>query len=118
MPSPTQRSLHLLREQGYMVDVVESYNAFARVRKDMFGWADLVALHPQKRGVLAVQTTTGANIQARVLKASAMASYKLWLACGNAVEFHGWRKVLKAGRGTKMKIWSPVIMRMDISDLI
>ena len=118
MRSPTQRSIAMLREQGYMVDIVEHYNAYAHVRKDMFGWADLVALHPQKRGVLAVQTTTGSNLAARVAKASATASFKLWVACGNAVEFHGWRKVLKAGRGTKMRIWLPAVSRVDLADLL
>ena len=118
MRSPTQRSVALLREQGYMVDIVEHFNAYAKVRKDMFGWADLVALHPLKRGVLAVQTTTGSNVAARVTKASEMASFKLWIAAGNPVEFHGWRKILKEGRGTKAKIWAPVVTRYSFDDLV
>lgn len=116
--SPTQRSSALLRERGYTVDIVEHFNAYARVRHDMFGWADLVALHPSCRGVLAVQTTTGANLTARIAKASAMASFRLWIALGNSVEFHGWRKVLKGGRGTKLRVWEPVVVRYDLNDLL
>lgn len=101
-----------------MVDIVEHYNAYAHVRRDMFGWADLVALHPQKQGVLAVQTTTGSNLAARVAKASAMASFRLWIAAGNTAEFHGWRKILKGGRGTKARIWEPVVQRFSLTDLI
>ncbi len=116
--TPTQRSCALLRGQGYLVDIVEHYNAYARVRHDMFGWGDLVALHPSKQGVLAIQTTTGANLAARIEKASQMRSFRLWVAAGNPVEFHGWRKILKNGRGTKALIWQPVIHRVDLADLI
>lgn len=116
--TPTQRSCALLRQQGYLVDIVESYNAYAHVKHDMFGWADIVALKQGKQGVLAVQTTTGSNLAARIEKASPMASFRIWIAAGNAVEFHGWRKVLRDGRGTKLKIWEPVIQRFSFEDLI
>lgn len=116
--TPTQRSMALLREQGYLPDIVEHFNAYARRRIDLFGWADIVALHPSKTGVLAVQTTTGSNLAARVKKAAEMASFRLWIAAGNAVEFHGWRKVLRAGRGSKLRVWQPIIERVDIHDLL
>lgn len=113
--TPTQRSCALLREQGYIVDIVESYNAFAHVRHDMFGWADIVAIHPKKTGVLAIQTTTASNINARVDKACGMKSFKIWISTGNQVEFHGWRKIYK--KGTRQKIWEPIIIRIDVGDM-
>lgn len=118
MRGPTQRSLNLLRKQGYTCYIVEHFNAFAKVRRDLFGFIDIAALHPDKKGVLGVQTTSGSNLAARITKAEALDAYKLWLAAGNAVEFHGWRKILKNGRGTKLATWQPLIRRIDIADLL
>jgi len=114
--SPTQRSLALMREQGYVADIAESYNAFIKKRKDLYKFIDLVGLHPKHKGVLAVQTTSGSNIQARVKKAEGLPAYHLWLACGNPVEFHGWRKLLKK-KGGKQKIWVPKVIRVTQSIL-
>ena len=115
MRGPTQRSLNLLREQGYTVYIVESYNAYAKVRKDLFGFIDIAAIHPNRKGVLGVQTTTGSNLAARISKAEALPAYRLWLAAGNVVEFHGWRK-LKTGK--KLRTWQPNILRVDLSGLL
>lgn len=92
MGSPTQRSLELLRKQGYTVGVVEHWNPFARIRQDLFGFIDLVAVRPGVRGVLAVQTTSGGNVSARLAKIRSEARAGIWLAAGNAIVVHGWRK--------------------------
>lgn len=110
--SPTSRSIALLKEEGYTIDIAESYNAFTKRRKDQYGFIDIVALHPKHKGVLGVQTTTGSNVQARVHKAKALDAYWLWLTCGNAVEFHGWRKLLK-NKGGKQKVWVPKLIRVE-----
>ena len=115
MRGPTQRSLNLLRSQGYVVYIVESYNAYSKRRNDLFGFIDIAAIHPDKRGVLGVQTTTGSNLAARISKAEALPAYHTWLAAGNAVEFHGWRK-LKTGK--KQRTWQPNILRIDISEFL
>lgn len=112
MRGPTQRSLDHLRKLGYTCYVVEHYNAFAKVRRDLFGFIDIVAIHPEKRGVLGVQTTTGSNLAARETKAEALPTYQLWLDCGNAIEFHGWRKLV-AKDGGKRKTWQPLIRRKE-----
>lgn len=93
MKSTTQRSLAELRERGYSPWIVEHWNAHARVKRDLYGFLDLVALHPDKKGVLGVQTTTAANLSARINKAEKLRSFGLWIAAGNDVEFHGWKKV-------------------------
>lgn len=115
MRGPTQRSLNLLREQGYTCYISEHYNAFAKVRRDLFGWIDIVALHPDRKGVLGVQTTSGSNLSARIKKADALPAYHLWIACGNVAEFHGWRK-LKTGK--IQRTWQPLVRRIDLSDLL
>ena len=90
---PTQRTLALLKKEGYTVTIGEKYNAFIKIRQDLFGWIDVVAIHPEKSGVLGVQTTSGSNLTARIKKATALDSFKVWVKAGNAVEFHGWRKL-------------------------
>jgi len=112
---PTQKSLELLREQGYTVYITEHWNAYARVRKDLYSFIDIVGLHPIETGVLGVQTTTSTNMSARVKKAEGLPAYWLWLSCGNDVEFHGWSKLLKK-RGGKLRVWKPRVIRVSFKE--
>ena len=64
--SPTQRSLKLLRDRGYLAEVVEKWIPGANIRKDLWGWCDVVGV---KRGeTVAVQATSAGNVSARVKK--------------------------------------------------
>ena len=66
--SPTQLSLKHLRESGWTtLAIVEYWNPFARVRKDLFGFIDILAINDEGE-VLAVQTTSYTNINARCKK--------------------------------------------------
>lgn len=92
--SPTQRSLKHLREQGYRVAVVEKWNPHARIRQDLFGFIDLIALKGPE--TLAVQSTSRGNVSARVKKiteAEALADVR---KANWRIVVHGWGK-LKAG---------------------
>ena len=102
MPSPTQRSLALLREQGYTPWIVEYWNAYARIRKDLYGFIDIVALKENTPGLLGVQTTSGSNVSARITKIRANPLHRLWLSCGNRIQVHGWRKLT---RGFSRPTW-------------
>lgn len=94
MTSPTSRSLELLRKRGYRVDIVERRIARGFVTKDLFGFIDLLAIRDGQ--VLAVQTTSGSNVAARITKlesdelAGAMADVR---ALGWTIHVHGWRKL-------------------------
>lgn len=107
--SPTERTLKLLKDRGYTPWIAEHYNAFSKRRHDLYNFIDVVGLHPKETGVLAVQTTSGANLAARIQKAELLSNYWKWLASGNDVEFHGWRK-LKSG-------WEPKIVRVSYKDM-
>jgi len=96
MSSPTQRSLALLKKEGYKPWIVESYNSFGRNRVDLYGFIDIVALRVGEVGILGVQTTSTSNISARVHKILGIPAYRLWLNCGNKISVHGWGK--KKGR--------------------
>lgn len=100
---PTERSLAHLRKEGYTVAIAEKFNYFIKIRQDLFGWIDICAIHPKKRGVVGVQTTSTPNLSARIKKATALPSLKVWLQAGNIAEFHGWAK--RGARG-KRKLWT------------
>ena len=100
-----------LEKEGYLVDKVESYNAFTKRRKDLYHFLDFVALHPHKMGVLGIQTTTKSNLSTRVKKAKGMVikgvnAYDLWLATGNNIEFHGWYKDTRGW-------WQPKVIKVN-----
>jgi carbonic anhydrase len=90
--TPTQRSLAALRELGYLVEVVEKWNSFTRTRKDLWGWADLLAIRRDE--VLAVQVTSE-GVANRVAKVTASETIAQVREAGVRVEVHGWRKNVK-----------------------
>lgn len=62
MTSPTQRTLAYLRGAGYpLVQGVERWNPHARIRQDLFGIIDVVAVGSD---VVGVQATGAINIGA------------------------------------------------------
>ena len=90
--TPTQRSLAALRELGYLVEVVEKWNSFTRTRKDLWGWADLLAIRLGE--VLAVQVTSE-GVANRVKKVTDSETIGRVREAGVRVEVHGWRKNVK-----------------------
>jgi hypothetical protein len=91
--SPTQLSLKHLRESGWTtLAIVEYWNPFARVRKDLFGFIDILAIN-NKGDVLAVQTTSYTNINARCKKIAENDNVGDVRKANWTIEVHGWRKV-------------------------
>jgi len=88
--SPTQLSLRKLREEGYFVAITEHWNSFARIRQDLYGFIDLLAIKDGK--ILAVQTTTKVNANARVRKISELEHIGIIRECGWTIHVHGWFK--------------------------
>jgi hypothetical protein len=50
--TPTQRSMAYLKKEGYRVAVVERWNPHARIRQDLFGVIDLLAIRLAEAGKL------------------------------------------------------------------
>ena len=67
--SPTQRTLKRLRDSGDypLVTIVERWNAFAKIRQDLFGIIDILAID-NKGNTVGLQVTSYSNISARVKK--------------------------------------------------
>ena len=87
--SPTQRSLEYLREQGYHCEVVEKWNPWKRVRQDLWGWCDILAIRRDE--VLAVQVTAS-GVAARIKKIQESDTVLRVREAGIRVEVHGWTK--------------------------
>ena len=89
--SPTQRALKHLREMGYQAQVVEKWNAFAKIRIDLFGCIDIVAVRPGVP-VLGVQCTSHSNISSRFQKSLVLGQG--WLSTGHTqLEVWAFRKL-------------------------
>lgn len=109
MISPTQRTLAELRKLGYMAAVVEHWNPHARIRQDLFGFVDVVAVGGGERELvvgeglhtLAVQATSGSNVASRLTKLRSQElapRVEAVKAAGWRVEVWGWRKSAKSRR--------------------
>ena len=87
--TPTQRSLAYLRDEGYLVAIVEHWNPFARIRQDLFGFIDLLAI--RRNETLAVQVTAS-GVSSRVKKIEASPHLGRVREAGWRLHVHGWRK--------------------------
>jgi hypothetical protein len=112
--TPTARTLKVLRQRGAFPAVVERWNPGARVRQDLFGILDVVALEPGVPGLLGVQTTSGSNVAARLAKIAQAPHAGRWLAAGNRIAVHGWRK---AGPRGARKTWTLREIEVTEADL-
>ena len=89
--SPTQRTLEHLRAAGYpLVQVVERWNPHAKVRQDLFGIVDVLAVN--EAGIVAVQTTSASNVAARIAKIADSPALPILRKAGVRVLVHGWAK--------------------------
>lgn len=88
--TPTQRTLAKLRADGWLPAVVERWNPHARIRQDLFGFIDILAVRDGE--TLAVQATSGSNVSARVAKIAASDTAPMVRKAGWRVEVWGWRK--------------------------
>ena len=91
--SPTARSLELLRNEGYLVQIVEQTIRGKGIifKRDLFSIGDIIAIRGPE--TLLVQTTSGSNVSARVAKV-ATCEHLPWIRnAGWHIEVHGWRKL-------------------------
>lgn len=100
MSSPTQRAKAHAESLGYQVAITERWNAFAKVRQDLFGFIDLLCM---KEGhvLLAIQVTTTGNMVARLTKIKSLSASWKWITTGNRLEV--WGYALRGKKGTRKK---------------
>ena len=90
LSSLNQRTVALLEGQGYLCDVVESYNAFTKRKKDLFGIFDILAVGNGE--TVAVQITSKANMSARIKKIQESEFLPEIIRSGWRIKVIGWFK--------------------------
>lgn len=68
MTSLNQRTIAIYEEKGYVCDVVESYNAFTKRKKDLFSIFDVLAVGNGE--TIGIQITSKSNMSSRIKKIS------------------------------------------------
>jgi len=110
--SPTKLTLDLYRSSGWTCEITERWNPFAKVRQDLFGFIDVIAV---TNGVtVGIQTTTYENRLARVRKIVGevnVAAYR-WLQAGNEIHVVSW-KAIKDG---KRKVYAADVIMVTEAD--
>jgi len=86
--SPAELTLGHLRKLGYRAAVVEHWNPHAKIRQDLFGIIDVLAVG--RNETVAVQSTTKHNVSARVHKIADSDSIGDLREAGWTVLVHGW----------------------------
>lgn len=88
----TARTLVLLRRWGFVAAVVEKWIPKIDRRQDLFGFADVLAIHPRQRVFLLVQATTAGHVSHRLTKARSKPELAACLATGGTFEVWGWER--------------------------
>ena len=78
------------------MQVVEKWNPHARIRQDLFGFVDVLALRDGE--TIAVQSTSWANVSARVKKIAESEHVAAVRKAGWKIIVHGWKKNAKTNR--------------------
>lgn len=98
-PFPANRkSIEMLTAEGWTCWTVESMIPHTFIKRDCFGFADILAMSPTK-GIMLVQATGsvgGGNMADRVAKTREEARHAIWLASGGRIQVHCW--TVRAGQ--------------------
>ena len=104
-----ERTLKCFKDLNFIVSKVEHFNTFAGIRQDLFGFLDVLALHPA-HGTIGVQVC-GSDWSPHIRKMTddRRESLLLWLASGNRCILIGWRNLKKEG-------WTPRLREFTLAD--
>lgn len=109
--SATQKSLKLLRDEGYLCEIVEKTIPKCFIKKDLFGFIDILAIKDDE--VLAVQTTSGSHSSDRTTKIKTHPNYPKVKQLGWKITVHGWRKLKeKCKNGNTKEVWKCKIIKL------
>lgn len=106
--SPTQRTIKRFKEEGYTVWIVEKWNHWAKIRQDLFGFIDILAMK-QGEPLIGIQTCVTGDMSTREKKIMDSPNYPIWLSTGCRLVIIGWAK--QGARG-KRKVWTPKAREM------
>lgn len=124
MTTPTQRTLAALEKNGFRAAVTERWNPYVPrpdggqgIRQDLWGWMDVLAVHPRLKTTLGIQVTANSGATRRLDKLLADSNRTIahWLQAGNRCLLWTWGQYVqgKKGGGTcKIKRWRPTIKEL------
>lgn len=101
MSSPTQRTLAECKRRGWTAAIVEKWNPHARIRQDLFGCIDILAITPE--GILGIQACAGSSHSARAEKCRQEPRIAAWIGAGASLAVWSWSK---KGPRNKAKRWT------------
>lgn len=91
MSNPTTRTLKYLRERGWLAEKTEQpWNPFSKVRKDLFGFVDILAVKGDES--LYIQATDRTSVSKRIHKIVEHGNLPLVKSASRRVEVWGWGK--------------------------
>jgi ketosteroid isomerase-like protein len=79
-----------MRKRGYRCAITERWNPHAHIRQDLFGVVDVLCIKAGE--TIAVQTTSGSHVAARVTKIAECEATPDMRDAGWKIVVHGWRK--------------------------
>lgn len=106
MKRAIQRTLEAIRKMGYDADICERWVNGARIRKDLFGWADIIAM--DGRQIVAVQACMSGLRDHQRKMAGYHKTIARWIESGGRVELWFWRHVRKK-RKYVAKVYAAVV---------
>jgi len=68
--TPTQRTMKMLKSENWTCQIVEHWNPFARIRQDLFGFADILATRSGNKPRLIQVTASGASSRVKKIIAN------------------------------------------------
>lgn len=90
--SPTQLTLRKLRSEGYTAAVTEHWNPYAKVRQDLFGIVDVLAVGNGETVAVQCTSDNGGNVSARCKKIADADAVPDMRKAGWRIIVQGWRK--------------------------
>lgn len=79
-----------MRDRGYLCEVTERWNPFAKIRQDLYNFVDVLCIKDGE--TVAVQTTSYSNISARVKKIQELETFPIVKSAGWKIIIQGWHK--------------------------
>ncbi len=89
----TPKSKKYFEALGYVGERVEYWESFSRRRKDLFGFGDLLMIHPESGVTLIIQVCATSSKSSRRKKILSIPLARQWLLAGNDIIIHHWEKV-------------------------
>lgn len=91
-------SRKMMEAEGWTCSVTEQTIPHCFIKRDTYGFGDLLCCSPSK-GIMLVQATGGGNMSHRAEKMRLEPRSAIWLASGGRIQIHDWvKRADKKGR--------------------